>query len=72
MDDNDLYFEAMQNMELEARNTIAGAGIPGEEIAGDEFDNEDLEEHLDPNLFYLACQKALVRLKTYAASNPSF
>ena len=72
MDDNDLYFEAIQNMELEARNTIAGAGIPSEEMARDGFDNEDLEEHLDPNLFYLACQKALVRLKTYAASNPSF
>ncbi len=72
MDDNDLNFEAMQNMELEARNTIPSGEIPGEEIAGNGFDNEDLEEHLDPNLFYLACQKALVRLKTYAASNPSF
>lgn len=72
MDDNDLYFDAIHNMELEARNTIGGGEAPSEAMAGEAFDEEDLEEHLDPQLFYLACQKALVRLKTYAASNPSF
>ena len=67
MDDNDLYFEAMKNMELEARDNISSEAFDSEEI-----NSEDLEDRADPELFYLACQKALIRLKTFAASNPSF
>jgi hypothetical protein len=72
MDDNDLYFEAMKNMELEARDNIGSEAFHNEAFDNEEVDSEDLEDHVDPALFYLACQKALIRLKTFAASNPSF
>ncbi len=77
MDDYDLYFEAMKNMELEARDNIGSEAFDNEAFDNEAFDNEDidgedLEDHVDPELFYLACQKALIRLKTFAASNPSF
>ncbi len=58
MDDKDLFFE------------VAYDPAPDEEACDEtEFDDQDV---VDPELFYLACQKALVRLKTYAASAPSF
>ena len=77
MDDNDLYFEAMKNMELEARDNIGSDAFDSdafdsEDIYSEDIDRGDLENHVDPELFYLACQKALIRLKTFAASNPSF
>jgi len=72
MDDNDLYFEAMKNMELEARDNIGSEAFDSEDIYSEDIDRGDLEDHVDPELFYLACQKALIRLKTFAASNPSF
>lgn len=77
MDDNDLYFEAMKNMELEARDNIGSEAVHNAvfdkaHIDSEDIDSEDLEDHVDPELFYLACQKALQRLKTFAASNPSF
>ena len=37
MDDNDLYFEAMKNMELEARDNIGSDAFDS-----DAFDSEDI------------------------------
>ena len=66
MEDKDLFFASIHDMDFEA---LAEGRT---QLGTDEDPQDELTEEAHPELFYLACQKALVRLKRYAASAPSF
>jgi hypothetical protein len=79
MEENELFFMSIEDAYLD--EMAAGhhhAEFDAEfdpEFDPEAFDEDLMEDDADdahPERFYLACQKALVRLKRYAATSPSF
>lgn len=70
MEDNELFFTSIEDADVE--RLADGLQPQSDPECVDEDLPEDAAEDPHPERFYLACHKALVRLKRYAASSPSF
>jgi len=70
MEEKEPFFMSIEDAHLDEM-AASRHGESHPQGLGQELPDEDCDDP-HPELFYLACKKALVRLKRYATTSPSF